>query len=57
MIGLPLGAIAGYYGGYIDLAVTRLVDFFMAFPSLMLAILIMVALGPGYSNVFIAMTM
>ena len=55
MIGLPLGAVAGYYGGYVDLAVTRLVDFFMAFPSLMLAILIMVALGPGYSNVFIAM--
>jgi ABC-type dipeptide/oligopeptide/nickel transport system permease subunit len=55
LIGLPLGAVAGYFGGYIDLAVTRLIDFFMAFPSLLLAILIMVALGPGYSNVLFAM--
>lgn len=55
LIGLPLGAIAGYYGGFIDWVVTRLIDFFMAFPSLLLAILIMVALGPGYSNVLFAM--
>ena len=55
LIGLPLGAIAGYYGGVIDWVVTRLIDFFMAFPSLLLAILIMVALGPGYSNVLFAM--
>ena len=47
--------MAGYYGGSVDLAITRLVEFFMAFPSMLLAILIMVSLGPGYSNVLLAM--
>ena len=55
LIGLPLGAWAGYYGGTVDFIVMRLVDATMAFPSLLLAILIMVKMGPGYYNVLIAM--
>lgn len=55
LIGLPLGAWAGYYGGTADYIITRLVDIMMAFPSLMLAIIIMVVLGPGYGNVLFSM--
>lgn len=55
LIGLPLGAWGGYKGGKADFIVTRLIDAFMAFPSLLFAILIMVVLGPGYLNVFLAM--
>ena len=55
LIGLPLGSWAGYYGGKVDFIVMRLVDATMAFPSLLLAILIMVKMGPGYYNVLLAM--
>lgn len=55
LIGLPLGALAGYYGGKVDYVITRLIDIMMAFPSLMLAIIIMVVVGPGYSNVLFSM--
>jgi ABC-type dipeptide/oligopeptide/nickel transport system permease subunit len=55
LVGLPLGALAGYYGGWMDYIIMRLVDGMMAFPSLLLAILIMVKLGPGYLNVLLAM--
>lgn len=55
VIGLPLGAWAGYYGGRVDYFVTRAVELMMAFPSLILAILIMVTLGPGYLNILFAM--
>jgi oligopeptide transport system permease protein len=55
IIGLPLGAWAGYYGGKVDYFVTRAVEGMMAFPSLILAILIMVTLGPGYLNILFAM--
>jgi ABC-type dipeptide/oligopeptide/nickel transport system permease subunit len=54
-VGVPLGAWGGYYGGKADLIVTRLVDFIMAFPSLLLALLLLVTLGPGYNNVLFAM--
>ncbi|MEI8131357.1 MAG: ABC transporter permease [Leptolinea sp.] len=55
IIGLPLGALAGFYGGRVDYVVTRLVEGMMAFPSLILAILIMVTMGPGYLNILFAM--
>ncbi len=57
LIGLPLGALAGYFGGKVDYVVTRLIDIMMAFPSLMLAIIIMVVVGPGYSNVLFSMVL
>ena len=55
-IGMPLGAWAGFKGGgKADQIVMRVVDFMMAFPSLLLALLLLVALGPGYSNVLFAL--
>jgi len=49
-----LGAIAGYYGGRLDNFIMRMMDILLAIPSILLAISIVAALGPGLSNVMIA---
>ncbi|MDF2630491.1 MAG: oligopeptide transporter permease protein [Symbiobacteriaceae bacterium] len=54
-IGVPLGAIAGYYGGKVDRAIMRVADVMFAFPDLLFAIAIMFALGAGIINLFIAL--
>jgi peptide/nickel transport system permease protein len=54
VIGVPLGAIAGYYGGWIDDILMRITDIFLAFPPLLLAIAIAAALGPSFTNAMIA---
>lgn len=53
-IALPIGAVAGYYGGWVDTLLMRIVDIFYAIPQLLLAILIMGVLGRGLENLFIA---
>ncbi len=54
IIGLVLGPISGYYGGWVDAVIMRLADIFFAFPYILFVLLIMVVLGPGFQNVFIA---
>ncbi len=54
LIGIPLGAVAGYYGGWIDNALMRITDVFLAFPPLLLAIAIAAALGASFLNAMIA---
>src|SRR5262249_45124287 len=54
LIGVPIGALAGYYGGRLDLYLMRLVDVIYAFPTLLFVILIMSALGAGLFNIFLA---
>jgi len=54
LIGVPIGAVAGYYGGKLDLYLMRAVDVMYAFPTLLFVILIMSALGAGLLNIFIA---
>lgn len=54
LIGLPLGAIAGWRGGKLDYAIMRFVDIMSALPVLLLAFLIMARLGAGYWNVVLA---
>jgi len=54
MIGVPLGLLAGYYGGTIDNVIMRIVDILLSIPSLVLALAIASALGPGLYNVIIA---
>lgn len=54
-IGVPLGAIAGYYGGKTDKLIMRIADVMFAFPDLLFAIAIMFALGSGIINLFIAL--
>ncbi|RME63778.1 MAG: ABC transporter permease [Caldilineae bacterium] len=53
-IGVPLGGIAGWKGGFVDFLVMRLVDVMSAIPTLLLAFLIMARLGAGYWNVMLA---
>lgn len=54
VIGSVIGATAGYYGGTIDNILMRIMDIFMAIPSMLLAITIVAALGPGLFNLLIA---
>lgn len=54
VIGVPLGAVAGYLGGWVDELIMRTTDVFMAFPSLLLALAIASALGAGFTNTMIA---
>lgn len=54
VIGIVLGMIAGYYGGWADNIITLLMDVLFAFPTILLAIALMTALGDGIGNVMIA---
>lgn len=53
IIGVTLGAIAGYFGGALDFIIMRLVDIFMCFPFFVIAITIAALLGPNLWNVVI----
>jgi peptide/nickel transport system permease protein len=55
--GAPLGAIAGYRGGLLDALITSLVDMTLAFPTLLLAISVVVILGRGLTNVMYAVAL
>jgi peptide/nickel transport system permease protein len=55
VIGVGVGLVSGYYGGLLDLLAQRLVDIFLAFPVLLLAIALVAALGPSPRNVVLAL--
>ena len=55
-IGLLVGVAGVHFGGFVDMAIQRVVDGMMAFPALLLAIAIMAALGASVNNVVIALT-
>ena len=55
VLGSMLGLLAGYYGGKFDTFIMRVLDIFMAFPFMVLAIAIVAILGNGVSNLLIAM--
>ncbi len=57
VIGLPLGALAGYIGGWPDEAIMRVTDMFLAFPPLLLAIAIASALERSFVNAMIAIAL
>jgi peptide/nickel transport system permease protein len=54
VIGTVLGALSGYFGGWIDNLIMRVMDVLLAFPSLLLAIAIVTVLGPGLINALLA---
>ncbi|MFS2223052.1 ABC transporter permease [Pantoea sp. B65] len=56
-LGLIIGTTAGYLGGWADTVLMRLVDIFLAFPSLILALAFVAALGPGIDNAIIAISL
>jgi peptide/nickel transport system permease protein len=54
LLGIPIGLIAGYFEGWIDAAIMRVIDMMLAFPGLLLAMTVVVVLGQGVTNVMIA---
>ena len=56
-IGTVLGMCAGFYGGKVDFIIMRLADVMLAFPSLLLAMVVMYTMGGGLINIFIALSL
>jgi peptide/nickel transport system permease protein len=56
-LGLLVGTVAGYFGGWVDTVLMRINDVFLSFPSLILALGFVAALGPGISNAIIAIAL
>jgi len=55
LIGVSLGAIAGYFGGAADVIIMRICDILLAFPGILLAIALVAVLGPSLNNVILAL--
>jgi oligopeptide transport system permease protein len=55
LVGVPIGALAGLLGGWFDFIIMRVIDVLSSLPSLLFYILLMVALGAGFSNIILAM--
>jgi ABC-type dipeptide/oligopeptide/nickel transport system permease subunit len=54
IVGVPLGLVSGYFGGWVDIIVQRIADVMLAFPAILLAISLVAVLGVGLQNVIIA---
>lgn len=57
LLGLALGGVAGYFGGFADTVIMRTVDTFSAFPFLVMVIGIIAIIGPGLISLYIALTL
>lgn len=55
--GVIIGMLAGFYGGFIDEIIMRLADIFLAFPGLILALIIAGLMGPGMFNIMLALAL
>lgn len=55
LLGLVLGLVSGFYGGWLDLVIMRIVDVWIAFPPILLALAIVTILGTGLTNIMIAL--
>ncbi len=55
--GITLGVVAGYFRGWVDTVIMRLMDIILAFPSLLLALVLVAVLGPGLINAMIAIAL
>ncbi|MGR8920322.1 MAG: ABC transporter permease [Gammaproteobacteria bacterium] len=56
LLGTGLGLLAGWYGGWLDLLLVRVIDVFLAFPGILLAIALAAVLGPGIGNLVLALS-
>ena len=54
MPGTALGLVAGYFGGWTDTLISRLIDALLALPSILLALVVIAALGPSIEHVMIS---
>ena len=52
--GIVIGLVAGFFGGWVDSVIMRVMDVILAFPSLLLALVLVAVLGPGLTNAMIA---
>ena len=50
-----LGLLAGYFGGWIDVVISRMIDVMLAFPFIFLALLLVAALGASLTNVILVL--
>jgi peptide/nickel transport system permease protein len=57
VLGTILGSVAGYFGGWVDIIIMRLVDIVVAFPFFVLIIALVFVLGPGPRSIYIAITL
>jgi dipeptide transport system permease protein len=57
LVGVLIGLISGYFGGRIDTIIMRVMDVILAFPSLLLALVLVAILGPGLTNAMIAISL
>jgi len=57
LVGTTLGAVSGYYRGWVDALISRFAELLMAFPFLIFAIGMMAFLGPGFANLLLALTL
>ncbi len=55
LIGVTLGAVTGYYGGWVDMLISRATDIILSFPSLMLILVLVSVLGPGLQNIMLVL--
>ncbi len=55
VVGATVGLVSGYFGGWLDLVVMRVVDIFLGFPPIVLALAIVAALGPGVMNLTLSL--
>lgn len=53
-IGITLGLLSGFFGGWVDLVIMRVMDVMLAFPYLLLAMIVVAILGPGLNNAMLA---
>src|SRR5258708_27570186 len=56
LIGVSLGLVAGYYSGLTETVIMRVVDIFLAFPLLIIAVALVAAFGPSETNIFISLS-
>ncbi|MFO1175894.1 MAG: ABC transporter permease subunit [Paracoccaceae bacterium] len=55
--GIIIGLVAGFFGGWVDTVIMRVMDVILAFPSLLLALVLVAILGPGLTNAMIAIAL
>ncbi len=56
VLGILIGLVAGYFGGWLDALIMRFIDILLAFPAILLAITIVASLGPGLRNSMLAIS-
>jgi peptide/nickel transport system permease protein len=57
LIGAALGLVAGFFRGWVDVAVSRLIDIWMAFPPVLFSILLVAVIGPGLTAIILAIVL